>query len=192
MSKKHVIELDPEKDKQVRQLFRSISPQFSARSMSPKVFRNKVYPKFTTYLEEKEAKLQKKRSKKDRQFIKSIEQWNYSQMWDKSVVSNETRTFLQRTQNRIREMWDRQARNELQKSERHRREVLECTFRPEIDQRAKSIGPRSIRDLYEWDDSRIGKRRTKQREKQETELGKCRGKFKPERTRKQILEENKL
>jgi hypothetical protein len=191
MKQEHVIFCDPEKDKQVRQLFRSISPQFSGRSLSPRKFRKKVYPKLISHLKMKEDKLREARRIKEQDLINSTRQINYTAMWSKSIKSKESKPFLERAQERVHKMWDRYAVNAKKKQNQKEIDLNECTFKPNIDEKAKSIGPRSIRDLYKWDEEREQKISLKQKKKRFEEMRECRGKFRSPKTRKQQFKELK-
>ena len=186
---KHVIFCDPEKDKEVRKLFRSISPHYSARSLSPKIFRTKIYPKFTSYLKKKEEKIIKEKQKNEEKLAKTTKQINYSEMWSKNVISKETKPFLERAQERVLTMWEKQAINEKMRIMESNQRVNECTFRPQIDQKAKSIGPRGIEDWYEWDKNREDKRALKKIKNDQMEMVECQGKFRSPETRTQKMKE---
>lgn len=185
----HVIYLDPEKDKQVRKLFRSISPKLRGRNFSPRKFKDKVYPKFVSYMKKKQDKIREAQRDTEQQFQKSIKKLNYSQMWSKKVTSGESRPFLQRAQQNVHLMWERQAQNEKKRAALEEDRSKECTFWPKIDGKAKSIGPRSIRDWYRWDREREAKQRQKQQMNRKREMKECRGKFRSPKTRKQIEKE---
>jgi hypothetical protein len=88
-------------------------------------------------------------------------------------------------------MWDRQAVNEKKRRNKLKDERLNCTFRPKIDDKAKSIGPRSIRDWYKWDQDREQKVFKRKKLKKEEEMRECRGKFRSPQTRKQKEKELK-
>lgn len=184
-----MIELDAEQDQQVRKLFRSISPQFCGRQFSPRKFRNKVYPKLVSHLKNKEAKLREARREKEGQFQKSVRQLNFSQMWDKKVFSQESKPFLERAQQRVLEKWQREAANQRKRAEAEAQRVEECSFAPAIDEKAKSVGPRWVRDWYQWDRERERKQAQQRQRNLAREMQQCRGKFRVPKSRKQLQKE---
>lgn len=155
-----VIYCDPDKDLQVRKLFRSFSPQKN-RKMSPEIFQKKVYPKFTSFLKRKEMKMKKRLDAQEKKLKNSVEKLNYSNLWDKKVVCNNTTPFLERHQIDIKRREKEFAKNTLIKKKREEIDVSECSFHPKI-KKNKLISSRSINDLYNWDKVR-NKKRTKQK-----------------------------
>ena len=125
------------------------------------------------------------RLEREKQLLESTKQINYTDKWTKTIKTKESRPFLQRAQERVHKMWDRQAVNEKKRRNKIQDERLNCTFRPQIDDKARSIGPRSVKDWYKWDQDREYKRSQRKQEQIDQEMSHCRGKFRSPETRRQ-------
>ena len=188
---KHVIFFDPAKDPQMGARCRSLSPKHLGKKISPKQFEQNVYNKLINHMKKKEIRLEEKRKQKEKEFEESIKPIMYSEKWTKDVKCHNDKPFLDRAQENIKLLWERQAKNDLQRLENKEKSVNECTFHPQIDQMAHEMGPRSIKDWYEWDRKREEKRKEKQMKRDREEMKECAGRFRSPKSRKRLEKEHK-
>ena len=180
----HVIYCDPEKDFEVRQLFRSLSPKYSKRSMSPTDFKKKIYPKFNSFLKNKQKKKMEALAKKEKDIQKLMKQVDYSKMWKKKVNCVDTKSFLKRNKDNIKKLRQRQARNQKIKMEKIENSVSNCSFHPKIHKKSEIIKSRSINDWYGWNKKKEKNRLDRLQKQNELEMSKCVGRFRSPQKRK--------
>lgn len=179
----HVIYCDPEKDLQVRKLFRSMSPEFSKRKVSPKQFSKNVYPKFNSFLKKKQRKQLKAMAKKEALLQNSIKQLKYSSMWKKDVKCPDQKTFMKRNEENVKKLRTKQRQNAKEKKAMEEASVHSCSFHPRIHQASKKLGARSVKDWYVWDRKKEQRRLERLQRQNEQEMSKCVGRFRSPRKR---------
>ena len=179
-----VIFCDPLKDLEVRRIFRSLSPKHNARKMSPALFLKKVYPKFTSFLKLKEAKIKDKQKKRDNQLTKSMRRINYSQVWEKKVKCDNPKSFWARNEDNINEKIRRDKKNSLIRRTKQEETVSECSFHPKVN--ISMFENRSVRDLYKWDKEREVKRVVRKKKEIQEEMKKCVSRWRSPQKRKRL------
>jgi hypothetical protein len=164
-------------DFQVRKLFRSMSPEHSRKKMSPKKFKQKIYPKFNSFLKNKQKKRTDALAKKEEELFKKTQQLQYSKMWKKRVKCENPKSFLKRNEDNIRSLRKRQEKNAKLKLKNEEESVNSCSFHPAIHKSSKALSSRSINDWYGWDRKKEQKRLDRLQKRNEEELKKCMGRF---------------
>ena len=180
----HVIYCDPEKDLEVRKLFRSLSPELKKGKITPKAFAKKVYPKFNSFLKHKQKNKLKALAKKEEKLQKSIKQLQYSKMWKKKVKCETPNSFMKRNEENIRNLRRKQEENAMMKLKIEEDTVSSCSFHPTIHKKSEAIGTRSVKDLYGWNKQREKKRLERLQKRNENEMSKCVGRFRSPQKRK--------
>lgn len=180
----HVIYCDPEKDKEVRKLFRSLSPELSKPKWSSKKFKKQVYPKFNSFLKKKQRKQLKAIAKKEEALQNSIKQYKYTKMHKKQVKCHNPQPFLKRNEENIRKLRERQAKQEKEKVAMEEMSVNSCSFHPTIHNKSRKIAARSIKDWYVWDKKKEKKRLERLQRQNQLEMSNCVGRFRSPQKRK--------
>ena len=173
----HVIYCDPDKDLEVRKLFRSLSPKHAGRKLSPRKFKQKIYPKFNSFLKNKQKRKMQALAKKEEKIQKSMQQLQYSKMWKKRVKCENPKSFLKRNEDNIRTLRKKKEQNAKLKLRMEEESVNSCSFHPRIHKSSRAISSRSVQDWYGWDKKKEQKRLDKLRKRNEMELKKCMGRF---------------
>lgn len=179
-----VIFCDPIKDFEVRKLFRSLSPKKN-KKMSPQIFKKQIYPKFTSFLKKKEMKIKEKIKIQDKHLNESLEKLKYSNLWEKKVVCTDTTPFLERHQADIKRREKEFAKNSLAQKKKEEISVSQCSFHPKI-KKSQLVGPRSINDLYQWDEVRNAKRNEQKNLNLDNEMKSCVSKWRTNLKRSQL------
>lgn len=183
---KHVIYLDPEKDVQIRHLFRSMSPRHANRKTSPTQFQTKVYPKMVLFQKKKEQKLAEAKRQKEIELSNSIVKHNYTTMYDKKVRCHNSKPFLERNQEVIERLKRKKQRVNQEEQERQDEDFKRnCTFNPRIDRRAQQLKKRKVEDWYKWEERKMRKRNQRMQAKMDAEISECVGRFRSPGIRKQ-------